>query len=278
MSVRSEFENGFEKQEYEILVLIKAACRGAVCIKDMLQPSVEFLASIDLRTGELSHEKGRIEWLIEKDKSMKGWGYDFKQYGIYRLKVRKCISKDLAPYQISLMNNRYMLIDILEENVRNEQLEALQMHYSKPVSIENELGTFCLDREFSWFECSIDWNGKEALVYLETDEEDGDTADVAMSTLKNIVKDLSMHDNSYRTYAAQRLTSLANEWLSESEDADAKEITEEAFAERMEISEVTFSSDGSINLLYLDDDMFWGHVISIDVEDNGEITDACIAG
>jgi len=278
MSIKSEFENEFEKQEFEILVLIQAACKGAMCIENMLRPSVEFYASVDLHSGEMFREKGRIEWLIENDKNRKGWGYDFNQYGIYRLKVRKCIPKELLHYQTAVMNNRYMLVDIIEENVMNEQLDALKMHYSKPVSIENELGTFCLDREFSCFEGGIDWNGVEVLVYLETDEEDGDTADVAMSTLNNLAKKLRECDNSYRMYAAQKLTSLANEWLSESEDEDDEEITEEVFAERMEISEVTFHSDGSISLLYLDDDMFWGHVISIDVEDDGEITDAYIAG
>mgnify|MGYP000600442602 FL=1 len=82
------------------------------------------------------------------------------------------------------MNNRYMLIRVLEENASNEKLEALKEHYSKPISTENELGTFVLDREFSWFEGSINWNGVEANVYLETDEEDGDTAEQAMAVLK----------------------------------------------------------------------------------------------
>ena len=278
MSVQTDFEKEFETEEYEMLILVQASCGGAVCIKDMLKPSVDFLASIDLRTGQLFHEKGCIEWLIKENNKRKGWGYEFEQYGIYRVAVRKCIPQKLQPYQLQYMNNRYMLIGVLEENASNEKLEALKEHYSKPVSMKNELGSFILDREFSWFEGSINWNGVDANVYLETDEEDGDTAEQAMTVLKSVIDNIMDNDTKYREFAAQELTGLANEWLSESDEGEEEEITQETFAKRMEISEVTVSPDGSLTLLYYDDDMFWGHVIEIMVEPNGEISSANIAG
>ena len=198
MSVQTDFEKEFETEEYEMLILVQASCGGAVCIKDMLKPSVDFLASIDLRNGQFFHEKGRVEWLIKKDNKRKGWGYDFEQFGIYRVVVRKCIPQKLQPYQLHYMNNRYMLIRVLEENASNEKLEALKEHYSKPISTENELGTFVLDREFSWFEGSINWNGVEANVYLETDEEDGDTAEQAMAVLKSVIENIAGSRGSFQ--------------------------------------------------------------------------------
>ena len=278
MSVQTEFEKEFETDQYEILVLVQAPCGGAACVDDMLRPFVDFLAYIDLRTGELHQEKGWMEWLIKNDRNRKGWGYEFEQYGIYRVAVRKCIPQKLQPDQLQYMNNRYMLIRVLEENVSNKQLEALQEYYAKPVSMENELGTFTLDREFSWFEGIINWNNVEANVFLETDEEDGDTAEQAMTVLKSIVDNLVANDTRYRAFAAQKLTDLANEWRDESDEVDEEEITQETFAKRMEISDVTVSPDGSLSLLYLDDDMFGGHVIEIRVESDGEITSANIAG
>ena len=278
MSVQTDFEKEFETEEYEMLILVQALCRGAVHIKDMLKPSVDFLAFIDLRTGQLFHEKGRVEWLIKEDNKRKGWGYEFEQFGIYRIAVRKCIPQKLQPYQLQYMNNRYMLIGILEENASNEKLEVLKEHYAKPISMENELGSFVLDREFSWFEGSINWNGTEAKVYLETDEEDGDTAEQAMAVLKSVVDNIVDNDTKYREFAAQELTGLANEWMSESDESDVEEITQETFAKRMEIREVTVSSDGGLSLIYYDDDMFWGHIIEIMIESNGEIISADIAG
>lgn len=58
MSVRMEYENKFEIEEYEMLILVESPCYGAECIEGVLIPSVDFLASIDLRTGQLFHEKG----------------------------------------------------------------------------------------------------------------------------------------------------------------------------------------------------------------------------
>lgn len=109
MSVQTDFEKEFETEEYEMLILVQASCKGAAIIKDMLKPSVDFLASIDLRTGQFFHEKGRIEWLIKNDNKRNGWGYEFEQFGIYRVAVRKCIPQKLQPYQLHYMNNRYML-------------------------------------------------------------------------------------------------------------------------------------------------------------------------
>lgn len=154
----------------------------------------------------------------------------------------------------------------------------MKEYYTKPISMENELGSFVLDREFSWFEGIVNWNGTEANVYLETDEEDGDTAEQAMKVLKKVVDNIVDNDTKYREFAAQELTELANEWMDESDEIDAEEITKEIFAKRMEISEITVSPDGSLSLFYNDDDMFLGHAIEIEIEPNGEIISANIAG
>lgn len=278
MSVQTDFEKEFETEEYEMLILVQASCKGAACIKDMLKPSVDFLASIDLRTGQFFHEKGRIEWLIKNDNKRNGWGYEFEQFGIYRVAVRKCIPQKLQPYQVQYINNRYMLINVLEEHASNEKMEALKEYYAKPISMENELGSFVLDREFSWFEGIVNWNGVEANVYLETDEEDGDTAEQAMKVLKKIVEDIVDNDRKYREFAAQELTELANEWMDESDESNSEKITKEIFAKRMKIDGITVSPDGSLSLFYNDDDMFLGHTIEIEVEPNGEIISANIAG
>lgn len=278
MSAQSDFEKEFETEEYEMLILVQASCGGAAIIEDMLKPSVDFLASVDLRTGQFSHEKGRVEWLIEDNSKRKGWGYEFEQFGIYRIAVRKCIPRELQPYPAQHIYNRYRLVNVLEENASNEQLGALQEHYSKPVSMENELGSFVLDREFSWFEGIVNWNGVEANAYLETDEEDGDTAEQAVKVLNRVIDAIVDNDTKYREFAAKELTELAHEWMDESEETDAEEITKEVFARRMEISEITVSPEGRLSLFYNDDDMFWGHAIEVVVEPNGEIVSAHIAG
>ena len=89
MSVQTDFEKGFETEEYEMLILVQASCKGAAIIKDMLKPSIDFLASIDLRTGQFFHEKGRIEWLIKNDNKRNGWGYEFEQCRCQKMYTEK---------------------------------------------------------------------------------------------------------------------------------------------------------------------------------------------
>lgn len=284
MSVQKEYEKKFEIEEYEILILVEAPCSGAECIGNMLVPSVDFLASIDLRTGQLFHEKGRLEWIIEKEDNHNGWGREFKKYGIYRITVRKGIPQeikkdihpDLIPYLLPHAFNKYLLIDIVEENVLNGKLQELKEHYAKPVSIENEVGTFVLNREFSWFEGAINWNGEDAIAYLETDVGSDDTARLAMKVLKKIMNNLAGYDAEYRAFAAQKLTSLANEWMEDAGLEDVKEITEDAFAKRMGIREIRISPSKEVSVFYDDDNMFWGHAIEIMIGSDGKIISADI--
>lgn len=278
MSTQRNFETEFHTEEFELLVLIKSECHGAARSGDMLYPSVSFLASIDICTGILSKEQGRIEWVIKNSENRKGWGYDLKQYGIYHILVRKCISTELKPGQMKIMSNRYMLVKVLKENVRNEALEEIMEYYKRPVSIKSELCEFVLNRDFSWFEGSVDWNGVKVITYLETDEEDGESAEGAYTKLLELAKDFTGNDERYRRYAAEKLTAGANDWLEDSGDEDGEEITEEMFAKRIEISEIVINPKGELSILYNDDDMFWGHVIEILVDADGTMSSADIAG
>lgn len=279
-----KFEQRFGEEVIDMLILTKETVIGACVVGDMLQPSLEFTASVDLRTGELSTQKGRLEWMIKNERSRDVlWGYDFKQFQIYHIKARKNIPVQPAPHMMEVMNNCYMLIEVVEENVSEPRLNELKAHLETPVTIEDELlGKFELDRQFSWFSGNIDWLGDECSVSLETDEEDGETANKAFEVLKQLYGSLREWDNKLRTFAAAQLTDLANDWLDEDIDEDSgeepAEITEKDFADRIFIGELTISPDGDLTLYYNDDDMFYGHVILIDANINGEISDANIAG
>lgn len=280
MGVKEEFENRFYEEVEELLILTKESAGGAAVIGDMLRPSLEFIASVNGKTGELSREKGRLEWLIKNVPGRAGWGYDFQQFGIYRIKARKSIPVKLEPYMSKTLNNCYMVLEILEKNASEPRLEEIREQISKPVIIKEEpLGEFELDRQFSSFQGDMEWLGENCGLFLETDEEDGDTANKALAILRELHKDLKNWDDKFRRYAAEKLTDLANEWLQEDEDGEnADPITKESFAKRLEISEVSIVPDGDITLYYHDDDMFWGHAVEVDANISGEILDAEIVG
>lgn len=276
----AQFESEFQTEETEITVLLKNSCNGARVIDNKwLRPSVDFIACIYKDSEQLSREEGQIEWLLEKKDNQQGWGYNFEQYGIYRFLVRKCIPIELSPFQKAVYNNRYMLVKVLEENVRNDSLLELKAYLSKPVFIETPYGQLELDRSFSWFSADIKLGEYKILVSLKTDEDNGETAEGALQAFYTIAQSFEKFDMRNKEFAAKYLLDLANEWLDDDDSKDKPEIiTKDMFMKAIEISEMLISPDGSITLYYNDGDMFWGHTIEIDIEPDGTCSGADIAG
>ena len=83
-----------------------------------------------------------------------------------------------------------------------------------------------------------------------------------------------MNDESARAFCASKLLRLKNEtWLEDQEEP----ITRETFIETLELEGITAFSDGSFSLYFDENDIFWGHSIVVDVEDN-VLIDANLAG
>ena len=272
-----DFESGFVTEETEITVLLKDSSNGAAVLGDWLRPSVNFLASIDNDTGEMIKEEGRLEWLIKKDPDRKGWGYDFEQYGIYRLLVRKCIPRRLESFESATLNNCYMIVKVLEENVQNDKLLEYKEYLSKPVEIDTPYGKFVLDRSMSWFEGEIEVGGSEFTAFLETDEDNGETAELALKVFLKTAENFEDFDRKNKEFAADNLLDLAHEWQ-ESDDGENEPLTREQFIEAIGVSEWTVTPYGNMTLYYYDGDIFWGHAIEINIDEDGTIEDADIAG
>lgn len=276
----SKFESDYETNEQIITVLLKDKCNGAIVFeKEYLKPSVTFVAAIYEGTDEVVKEDGRIEWLIKKENRSAGFGHDFKQYGIYKLLVRKSIQKELSPMQMPVMNNRYMLVKVIEENVEEENLLSIKEYLSKPVIIESEFGDFVLNRSMSWFESKVYLDDSTLNVYLETDKDNDDTANNAIETFISIANNFNEFDMKNKEAAANFLLEFANDWLADYDSENKpEEITKQMFMDAIEISEVTISPDGSMTVYYDDGNLFWGHVIEMYIESDGSCSDAHIAG
>ncbi len=80
-----------------------------------------------------------------------------------------------------------------------------------------------------------------------------------MTTSSPVVAGAGFMDSS-RMIVAPKLTELACEWR-ESADEEVPEITEESFAQRIELRTIAMDADGSFSA-YFDDDMFFGHCVT----------------
>ena len=114
---------------------------------------------------------------------------------------------------------------------------------------------------------------------LEVNTESKSSWSRARTAAKKLVTEQETWDKTMREFAAKKLTALANEWLDEDEESnDAKPITEEMFAKRITLSEISITSGGSFTAYYNDDDMFWGHTIEIHGSLKKGIANANISG
>ena len=271
------YEKEFESEKQELIVLVENTAGGGCVIGDLINPSVIFLATINPKTEELSKEKGRLEWYIKNKPNRTGLGFDLQKLEIYQVLVKKCIEKELQPYQSKIMNNRYLLLKIIKKNVHNEQLEQIRDSYTKPIEINNKIGTFKLNRQYGWFEGTINWFDNNCNILLNIDVEDSITADNALNTLTKLVQDNKNWDNNLRDFATKELIHTCNVWRFE-EDENAEDITKDEFTKRISLNTINIYNDGTMEFEFYDDDVFLGHSIMIKANINGEMISADIVG
>ena len=110
--------------------------------------------------------------------------------------------------------------------------------------------------------------GKDVNISLDVNIEKKSSWTRVTNVIKKLVAEQKDWDKSLRAKAAQKLTAQANEWLADNDQTDRNSekdpITEGEFAQRIILTEFTVSPGGRFTAWYEDDDMFWGHVITVD--------------
>ena len=124
------------------------------------------------------------------------------------------------------------------------------------------MGELTLDKDYDTFEGEVSWCGEQISLSLEVDSSSEDTWTAAVAAMKQMVADQDAWDRDMRTFAARELTELACEWR-ESADEEVPEITEESFAQRLDLTSIAMDPDGSFSAYFDDDDMFFGHCVVV---------------
>ena len=142
-------------------------------------------------------------------------------------------------------------------------LKAILEEQKKPESIYVEdLGTFTFNRQVGWYEAEIKW--VDGTVRLDFDKGNEEAMKAAQATAKALLSDDKSWDERVRTFAAEKLTDLANQWAKDAEEEAApEEITAEDFARRMELDAIQVDDQGGFTFWFDDGEMFWGHSIRV---------------
>ena len=258
------FESEYRKEEKEITILTSDSSGGATKCYDSWVCSKYFLVYFDVSSNEIKKGDGRINWLISDEDNRKHgftWPYNFRNGTIYRLKVRDLIDKTVPEGRLPSYYNRFMVVEVIEENVHNDELLSILAEYRTPSIITDDaLGKFVLDKDLGLFEGEITWLDKIILAYLEVATDNKDSWTQAMSMLHALTEQQKQKDIEFRAFAAKELTNLANDW---SQDEDAVEISKEDFIDRISLTSLSVTSSGDFTAYYNDDDMFLGHAVAV---------------
>ena len=158
--------------------------------------------------------------------------------------------------------NHFLMVEILERNAVCPELEEILVEYRKPVVLQDDiLGELTYEKLYKSFKGNVAWlSGKIHIsLYVDKDNKSGITK--AKKALKTMVLEQEKWDADLRSFAAKELTKLACEWAESEEEAAL--ITEESFAKRIRLSLIWVSSGGSFTAYLDDDDLFFGHSITV---------------
>ena len=260
---QEEWECTFEEDAREILVLL-AGGAGAGKRNGFWDVSHYFIAYVDCQTGALHTGDGRIVYPVSDEEHDAGGILDhFRREAVYRLKARKKIPHEVPEGVTASSQNQFLIVDVLEEDASCPDLEEVLADYRRPVVVVDEvLGELTLDKDLDMFEGEALWRGEQICVSLEVDTANEDTWADARRAMKEMLAEQDRWDGDMRASAARELTELACEWR-ESADEDVPEITEESFARRIELRSIAMDTDGSFSAYFDDDDMFFGHCVTV---------------
>ena len=260
---QAEWERTFEEEAKEILVLL-AGGSGAGKMNGFWDVSHYFIAYVDCQTGALHAGGGRIVYPVSDEQRDAGGILDrFRREAVYRLKARKRIPHKIPEGVTASSQNQFLIVEVLEEDAPCPALEEVMAEYRRPVVVTDEvLGELTLDKDLDMFEGEVLWRGEQICLSLEVDAANEDTWADARRAMKAMLAEQDRWDRNMRASAARELTELACEWR-ESADEEVPEITEESFACRIELRNIAMDADGSFSAYFDDDDMFFGHCVTV---------------
>ena len=252
-----EWEDTFEKKEREIIVLRHEGGGGSLR-NGFWEWDAYFLAYVDCETGELHKEEGRIEFpVIDKEEPP----FQFEEETIYKLRVREKLPEEV-PEGALPAKNHFLVVDILEEDAVCPELEEILIEYRKPVVLQDDvLGELTYDKLLKSFEGNIAWLCGKIHLSLSVDKDNKSGITKAKKLLKTMVLEQEKWDADLREFAAGKLTKLACEWAESDEEAAL--ITEESFAKKISLRLLWVTAGGSFTAYLDDDELFFGHSISV---------------
>ena len=223
------------------------------------------LGHIDLTTGERYSGKDAVLWeMTPEEHDTELYKNLFKGGVVYR--IRAAMQKqNVVLYPIEILG-------VEDSEPFLEQLYAAYVEErDRPIYLQTKMfGDLLLNKRYNCFDGEFEYEGNK----IEFSIDNSDDSSKTVSKLEAFVQDFKAHDEEMRRFAAEKLTSLANEWADEEGD---EHITEEKFYSLLVPEGIDMRSNGRYIMYYTDGDIFDGHSIEISGNSKGP-TKAKISG
>lgn len=140
------------------------------------------------------------------------------------------------------------------------------------VASDEVLGDILRDQH-GGYTAQMPWKGSTLPVYLMV-ELDSEPA-VCIGLVKSVIAQLDTLAPQATAFAARALLATANEWLA---DGNQPPLTAVRLQERFVLESLTVFDDGVVQLGFDDDEVFAGHVVVVDRDPDGQLTNARFEG
>lgn len=161
------------------------------------------------------------------------------------------------------------------ERVTGEEAQGLRQpppRIRRRTESHARLGELVYDDNLRWWTTSARLGGEP--IRFRVTVAPGTETTAAFDAAASILDRLD-HE-SLRAHAASRLLDLHNDsWR---DDDDGPPIDAATFAARLEPESVSVDADGSVTVWFGDDNLFWGHIVHVDLDPKLRPVDAGIAG
>lgn len=248
------FAADFFPEELDILAVTGPTGFGAVQQEDsgLWEASIGLTAWMEEDSPEVHREETGLVTLC--DDTLRGY-------------LRQRVPPDFIikfRARLSLDGRRLLLLD-LPQPAFDPDLKALLEEQKKPESTDVQgLGTFTLNRQMGWYEAEVDW--LEQRIRLDFDKGEEAAMKAAQDTARALLADAQSWDTRVRSFAAAHLASLAGQWAPDGfseEDAPAREMTPEEFAQRLELDAIQVDDQGGFIFWFQDSALLWGRCVRV---------------
>ncbi len=222
--------------------------------------------------GPIQERTLRVEIPNQRESQLDWWAYIFPARALVRFAIE-------APVELGEFQDVARLRAPLKAKAAPDLLAAAQRILHPPGFSDPEFGEFTPDTTFpEWLVQQRDWMGQSVRLVLDLEtEENGVRADPehAIATLRALWTEREAWDARIREAIAKEYYPV---WLENWREESEPLLDREAFKRRFILDEPSVRADGSFGFYYGDDDLFWGHSMSVSYDPQTDELDVAMVG